>query len=65
MDLSQVEDLEEAVFTSLGAASACWEDIAGAGVFESDRCKQIGDGLVAWIKNHYNRTGTQVPYDRS
>lgn len=43
-------DLEQAVFTALGAASSCWENLEGAGVFESDRCKNIGDQLIARIR---------------
>jgi hypothetical protein len=41
--------VEHAVFTALGAASACWEDLGGAGVFDSTRAKAIGDALVAWL----------------
>lgn len=47
------QSLEEAVFTALGAASTCWESLEGTGIFESDRAKQIGDDLVAWINEHY------------
>lgn len=45
--------LEQAVFESLGAASACWEHLAGAGEFESDRAKKIGDTLLVFIRDHY------------
>lgn len=38
-------DPAEAVFLALGAASACWETLEGAGVFESDRAQQIGRAL--------------------
>ena len=41
--------IEEAVFQALGAASACWETLGNAGVFDSTRCKQIGDELLARI----------------
>lgn len=44
------KDLETAVFESLGAASACWENLEGAGVFESTRCKEIGDQLLERIQ---------------
>lgn len=43
--------IEEAVFQALGAASACWENLSGAGVFESTRCKQIGDELIAYFES--------------
>lgn len=41
--------LEEAVFQALGGASACWENLRGAGVFQSDQAKQIGELLVEWV----------------
>ncbi len=44
--------IEQAVFTALGAASACWEHLDRAGEFQSDRCKAIGDGLVQWLAEH-------------
>ena len=39
-------ELDSAVMESLGSASACWENLSGAGVFESDRCAAIGDRLL-------------------
>lgn len=42
--------LQSAVFQALGAASACWENLAGAGIFESDRAKEIGERLVEFIR---------------
>ena len=39
----------EAVFQALGAASVCWEDMSGTGVFQSERAKQIGDTLLAHV----------------
>jgi hypothetical protein len=43
--------VQEAVFIALGAASACWTNLVGAGEFESHRCKAIGEELVAAIRN--------------
>jgi hypothetical protein len=40
-------DPRELVFQALGAASACWENLAGAGVFDSTRAKEVGDALLA------------------
>ena len=40
--------LESAVFQALGAASMCWVPLPN-GVFDSDRAKDIGDKLVAWL----------------
>jgi hypothetical protein len=41
--------LESAVFQALGAASVCWENMSGTGVFQSERAKAIGDALLAEI----------------
>lgn len=41
--------LDEAVFTSLGAASVCWETMEGAGIFDSTRAKAVGDALLAYL----------------
>jgi len=45
--------LRDAVFQALGGASACWENLAGAGVFDSIRCGQIGEKLMAEIERLY------------
>lgn len=42
--------LEEAVYQAIGAASVCWEDVAKAGVFDSDRAKAIGDALLTRVR---------------
>ncbi len=47
------DPLATAVFTCLGAASMCWETLNGAGVFQSDRARDIGDELVAFIRSRY------------
>jgi hypothetical protein len=49
---SDTVTLEEAVFQALGAASTCWSETP-AGVFDSDRAKQIGDALVAFVREHF------------
>ena len=47
-DLPYAEsELRERIGLAIGAASACWENLAGAGVFESDRAKAIADDLTA------------------
>lgn len=43
--------LESAVFQALGAASACWENLSGAGVFQSEEAQEIGNVLVEAIKS--------------
>ena len=49
------ESLSEAVFIALGGASACWDNLIGAGIFESDRAKEIGDRLIQWINENYEQ----------
>jgi hypothetical protein len=43
--------LGEAVGQSLGAASACWENLAGAGVFDSTRCGEVYEWLMAYLSD--------------
>jgi hypothetical protein len=44
------QDGETAVYLALGAASACWENLDQAGVFESTRCAQIGQELIDHLR---------------
>ena len=46
----QSEDLEEVVFVALGAASACWTNLRGAGTFESSRAGLLGKMLLAELE---------------
>lgn len=48
-------DLEQAVGLTIGAASVCWENMNGTGVFESDRAKELLDQLVDYIERHYEK----------
>jgi hypothetical protein len=41
--------LDEWVGQALGAASSCWENLAGAGEFDSTRCRGIFDALMAHL----------------
>jgi hypothetical protein len=41
--------LDEWVGQALGAASSCWENLAGAGEFDSTRCKGIFAALMAHL----------------
>ena len=41
---------EELIFQALGAASMCWTGTP-SGVFDSTRCKQIGEELIAALEN--------------
>jgi hypothetical protein len=48
--LPQGLPLEEVVGQAIGAASACWENLAGAGTFESGRAAQIMNELLEEIR---------------
>lgn len=48
-DITEAPELptaQAAVFRALGAASTCWEDMSGTGVFDSTRAKEIGEDLL-------------------
>lgn len=49
------QSAETAIFEALGAASMCWDDVP-TGVFDSVRCKRIGEELVEHlgIKGDYS-----------
>lgn len=51
-ELAKAGSLEDAVFTALGAASACWTNLEGAGTFESTEAKEIGDALVDLVRDY-------------
>lgn len=53
--------LESAVYQSLGAASTCWENTKGAGVFLDTLAAAIGEALIA----HIQRTTPLATYERS
>jgi hypothetical protein len=57
-DLDQAETLKGAVYRAIGAASVCWKTLEGAGVFQSDRAKLIGEELLAEISS---RRGQKFP----
>ena len=48
-------NLSDVVFQALGAASVCWENLAGAGVFDSQRAKMIGHEVMRWIRQNVGR----------
>jgi hypothetical protein len=50
---------EQAIFQALGAASVCWENPGGAGVFDSSRCKEIGDALLAYLDEEKEDSSVQ------
>lgn len=42
--------IESAVHQALGAASVCWENMSGTGVFQSDRAVEIAEALLSEIR---------------
>lgn len=43
------DTIRDAVMQALGAASTCWEDLSGTGVFQSARAQEIGERLLEFI----------------
>ena len=46
-------DLAEVIGQSMGAASMCWDNVRGAGVFQSDRASRITQEVIDWIEANY------------
>lgn len=38
---------------AVGAASVCWEDMSGTGVFQDQQAREIVDVVVEWIEQRY------------
>lgn len=55
--------LEEVIFQALGAASVCWETPEGAGVFDSEHAKEIGDKLVDFIREGIPNLSSDFSHD--
>lgn len=47
------ESLDQAVQEAVGGASACWDNLEGAGVFESERALEVSQALIDWINANY------------
>jgi len=45
--------LEGAVYQALGAASVCWEHPGAAGTFDPEQAREIGDVLLAFIRDRF------------
>ena len=44
------ERLTSAVFQALGAASVCWDSPEAAGTFNSERARDVGNGLIEFLR---------------
>jgi hypothetical protein len=51
-ELAKVDTLEEAIGISVGAASACWSNLEGAGTFESERAASISEALLDLVREY-------------
>lgn len=49
------KSLEQAVQIAVGGASACWEHLEGAGVFQDDRALEVSQALIEWVEANYTR----------
>ena len=48
--------IEQAVYQAIGAASVCWESMAGTGVFQDDQARDIAVSLLSLIEDRTART---------
>jgi hypothetical protein len=63
LDLTD-EDGETSVYMALGAASACWDNLSGAGEFDSSGCLRIGQELIdhlRWLRLLPDQPTTGAP----
>lgn len=51
-ELAGADSLEEAVGLAIGAASVCWTNPGGAGVFLSGRAAEISEALVELVRDY-------------
>ena len=50
VELDILNDWEAAIRQAIGETSMCWSDIDKAGVFDSEKAKQIGTKLLQTLK---------------
>lgn len=51
-ELAKADTVEDAIYTAIGAASGCWSNLEGAGVFESERAADIGEALLELVRGY-------------
>jgi hypothetical protein len=49
-----IADITEPIFLAVGEASACWENLSGAGVFDDSHAAAVANGLVARITEAFD-----------
>lgn len=50
---SEPKTLEAVVYQAVAAASACWPNLEGAGVFDAERAKTVADEVIEWVRANY------------
>lgn len=50
--IKDADTLEEAIGLGVGAASACWDNLEGAGVFDSTRATLITEMLLFRVREY-------------
>lgn len=61
----QPASLETAVGEAMGAASACWDNLAGAGVFESEKARALTAELLARLRAELAPRDRLAPGERT
>lgn len=46
-------DLSAVIGAAVAGGSSCWDNLPGAGLFQSIRAKQIAEEAIAWVEAHY------------
>jgi hypothetical protein len=41
---------ESAILQAVGTASMCWENVAGAGEFDTRKAEWVANGLIAYLR---------------
>lgn len=55
---------DEKVMQAIGEASMCWSNIEGAGVFDSEKAKQVGSELLTYLRNNNGNADKDKPADQ-
>ena len=50
---SDPDSLRSVIAEAIGAASVCWENMEGTGIFDEQRATEILEEVVTWVDDHY------------
>lgn len=59
-EFDHCEDLRQAVYEAVGAASVCWESMEGTGVFDTTRASAVADALLQYVNERYQRVNHEA-----